>query len=131
MISWRGMARCWLLAVLVCWAGCGPTAYIRQVTFRADSAVEDARRADAEKLAPYWWTRAVEYLRKARETAARADFQGANRFGRLATEAAEKAVEEAKDPSKRPLVLPKDNVAPAKDSAAPAKDAVAPAKDAP
>ena len=54
------------------------------------------------------------------------DFQGANRFGRLASEAAEKAATEAevaaKDPSKQP-VNPAE-VAPAKDS-----DATAPAKD--
>lgn len=122
MISSRGM-RCWLLAVLalVFWA-CGPTAYIRQVTFRADSAVEEARRADAEKLAPYWYTRAVEYLHKARENAARADFEGANRFGRLATESAEKAVEEAKQPKEKPDEKPE--ATDAKDT----KDAAAPAK---
>jgi hypothetical protein len=108
-------------------AGCGPIVYVSQVHDASD-AIDTARAAQAEKYAPYWWTRATQYLQKAREIAAYADFQGANRFGLLATEAAEKATEEAKlaerDPSKRPLDLAPD-VAPAKD-AAPAKD-VAPA----
>lgn len=84
-------------------AACGPLAYVNEVTRRADDAVAEARQAEAEKYAPYWWTRATQYLHKARENAARADFQGANRFGRLATEAAQKAIVEAKDPSKRPI----------------------------
>ena len=123
-------------------AACGPIAYVSDVTVNADNAVEAARAAQADKLAPYWWTRAKEYLHKARENAARADFQGANRFGRLAHEAAEKALEEAKAPSKRPIDLGKEpggdgGIAPAKDGAgaAPAKDggggSVAPAKDEP
>ena len=63
----------------------------------------------------------------AREVAGHADFQGANHFGRLAADAAEKAAVEAKlaekDPSRRPLEQP--TVAPAKG------DVTAPAKDAP
>jgi sRNA-binding protein len=125
-------------------AACGPVAYVNEVTRRASDAVQEARIAEADKNAPYWWTRATEYLHKARENAARADFQGANRFGRLATEAAQKAIVEGKDPSKRPIdpnAPEGGGVAPAKDAkdpggAAPAKDAkdpagVAPAKDAP
>jgi kynurenine formamidase len=109
---------------------------VGEVTMRADGAVARARHAEAEKYAPYWWTRATEYLHKARERAAYADFQGANRFGRLAAEAAEQAIVDAKDWSKRPIdpdeSLPADEPTPAKDApakAAPAKDA--PAKDAP
>jgi hypothetical protein len=111
-------------------AGCGPVAYVG-VTRRASDAVDAARAVHADKYAPYWWTRATQYLHKANEIAAHADFQGANRFGRLATEAANKAAEEAtlaaRDPSRRPLDTPPD-VAPAKDTA-PAP--VAPAKDRP
>lgn len=127
------MARRWVLfaatSAALGSAGCGPIVYVNEVTRRADDAVEAARRAEADKLAPYWWTRATQYLHKAREVAARADFQGANRFGRLATAAAEKALEEAADPSKQPL-----DVAPAKESGAtePAPaNGVAPAKDVP
>jgi hypothetical protein len=115
-------------------AACGPIAYVNEVTRHADDAVAAARQAEAEKYSPYWWTRATEYLHKARENAARADFQGANRFGRLASEAAEKAIVEAKDPAKRPLDL--EPASPKGKGVAPAKDAkdpggVAPAKDAP
>lgn len=114
------MMRSWLLALAL--VGCGPIVYVNEVTRRASSAVDEARAAEADKYAPYYWTRATEYLRKAHELAAYADMQEANRYGRLASEAAELALEEAttakKDPAKR---------------AAPAKDVVpvAPAKETP
>ena len=120
-----------LLLVLV--AACGPVAYVGQVTLKADDAVDAARQAEADKYSPYYWTRATQYLRMAREVAGHADYQGANRFGRLATEAAVKAKEEAeiaaKDPSKRPL---EDKPATGGGKLAPAKDPksdIAPAKD--
>jgi sRNA-binding protein len=126
-------------------AGCGPITYVGDVTHRASDAVDQARAAQAEKYAPYWWTRATQYLHKAREVAAHADFQGANRFGRLAAEAATHAAEDAriaaKDPAKRPPDTAPD-IAPVKDApiapsrdlpaparAAPARDPLAPAKD--
>jgi len=130
------------LAVAVLAAGlaaCGPIAYVNEVR-RADDKVAEARHAEAEKYAPYWWTRATEYLHKARERAARADFQGANRFGRLSAAAAEQAVVDAKDPSKRPIDLEQDparrkggkGIAPAKDPGeAGGAGGVAPAKDGP
>lgn len=100
-------------------AACGPIAYVNEVTRRADDAVAEARLAEADKNAPYWYTRATQYLHKARENAARADFQGANRFGRLAAEAAEQAIVEAKDPSKRPIDpnAPDDDAPPAPEAA--------------
>jgi sRNA-binding protein len=117
------------LVLVAMLAACGPVAYIGQVTLRADDAVEAARAAEADKYSPYWWTRATQYLHMAREVAGHADYQGANHFGRLAEEAANKAREEAevaaKDPAKRPV--PPDAIAPAKDP----KDGIAPAKDAP
>jgi hypothetical protein len=110
----RSMRVIALVAVL---ASCGPIAYVGQVTLRADDAVEDARAAQASTYSPYYWTRANEYLRMAREVAAHADFQGANRFGRLAEEAAIKAKAEAE--AKRDAPPP----------TAPAAPAIAPAKD--
>jgi hypothetical protein len=85
------------LVVLVCaaLAACGPIEYVNTVTRGASSALDGARAANAEKLSPYWWTRAVEYLHQARVLAAHSDFQAANRFGRRAEEAANKAREEA------------------------------------
>jgi hypothetical protein len=124
--------RTWVIALAMV-AGCGPIAYINQVPRDAAPKVERARELGADKYSPYWWTRAVVYLHMAREVAAHADYQGANRFGRLASEAADKAAEEAeaaaRDPSKRPAES--ESVAPAKDRVAPAKDdgSVAPAKE--
>jgi hypothetical protein len=82
--------------VLVAWLGaCGPVGYVSQTTMDAQRAVDAARAAGADKLSPYWWTRATQYLHMSREVAAHADFQGANRFGRLAAEAANRARTEA------------------------------------
>ena len=120
---------------LACLLGCGPIAYIRQVPYGAADKVDHARSLQAEKYSPYWWTRAVVYLHMAREVAAHADYQGANHFGRLSSEAADKAAEEAelgaRDPSKRP-VNPTKELAPAKDTDAPppaSGSGVAPAKE--
>jgi hypothetical protein len=124
-----------LCAIALC--ACGPVAYVGNVTFHADGEIQKARELHADKFSPYYWTRANQYLHMARDVAAHADFQGANRFGRLAAEAAVKAQEEAelgaKDPSKLPYIdLDKDTQpkSPGKD-VAPAKDGggVAPAKD--
>ncbi len=129
----------WLIALGLV-AGCGPVAYVNQVTRTAGTAVDEARAAHAEKLAPYWWTRATQYLHMAREVAGHADFQGANHFGRLAADAADHATAEAKDAALHPanvqIIKPHDT-APAKDddapvpTPAPAKGKIAPAKDAP
>jgi hypothetical protein len=121
------MGRMFAVVLIVVTTACGPIAYVNEVTRRASTAVDAAHAAQADKYAPYYWTRATQYLHQARVKAAASDFEGANRFGRLATEAAEKAVVEAtiaeKDPSKRPLELQKTKgVAPAKGEIAPAKD---------
>jgi len=89
------MRRIVIVCALVLVSACGPIEYVNTVTRRADHAVDEARAADAPKWSPYWWTRAVEYLHQARVEAAGADFQAANRFGRLATEAADRAREES------------------------------------
>jgi uncharacterized protein DUF4398 len=118
-----------LLAVMV--SACGPIVYVNDVTRRASDSVDHAHAASADKYAPYYWTRANEYLVKARDRAAHADFQGANRFGKLAYEAAELAEQEAiaakKDPSRRPIEV-KPDVAPAKPKG---DEPIAPAKDSP
>lgn len=91
------------LALVVMLAGCGPIGYVSQVNRTATTTVEEARALNAAKYAPYWWTRAIEYLHKAREEAAHANFGAANRFGRLSAEAAE----HAKADSTRRLADPK------------------------
>lgn len=129
MIGSAAMPRLALLALAL--AACGPGRYVGSVR-RAADAVDEARAAHADTLAPYWWTRATAYLHEARAIAAHADYQGAVRFSRLATEAANQAADEARlaarDPSSasgRPLDG-KGPVAPAKGPAP-----IAPARDAP
>jgi hypothetical protein len=126
------------LFVLAAWlCACGPIEYVNQVTRRADSAVAAARVAEAETYSPYWWTRATEYLRQARVEAAAADFQAANRFGRLATEAADNAREEAlrvaADPEARKAMEPPPAKAKTKTTPvlAPVRDADDDSADAP
>lgn len=112
-------------------AACGPIAYVNQVTRSADTAVEAARAVEAEKYAPYWWTRANEYLHEARERAARADFQGANRFGKLATDAAQQAVIDAEAAKGNPDLLPIDATGKSPPETEKPTTPVAPAKDEP
>lgn len=133
-----------VVAVLAIALGaCGPIAYVHQVSMSADEALDEARAAQAEKYSPYYWTRAITYLHMAREVAAHADYQGANKFGRLATEAALKAKEEGEIGQQNPARLPyihleqdKDDKGDKAKQLAPAKDkapaeGVAPAKDEP
>jgi hypothetical protein len=105
--QWRraGLLACAVLLATSLCAACGPIEYVNQVTRRASSEVDAAKAVKADKHAPYWYTLAVEYLHKAREEAATADFQAANRFGRRSAEAARKAralsIERTQNPKRR------------------------------
>jgi hypothetical protein len=122
------------LLVVLALGACGPIAYVNEVSRKASDSIDAARAAQADKYSPYYWTRATQYFHQAKVLAAHADFQGANRFGRLASEAADKAIVEAaaaaKDPSKRPLEPGRDGktLAPAKEDTG---GGVAPAKETP
>jgi hypothetical protein len=100
------LASALLCAALFCLA-CGPIEYVNQVTRRASSEVDAAKAVKADKHAPYYYTLAVEYLNKAREEAAAADFQAANRFGRRSAEAARKARALAKERAANPKARPR------------------------
>ena len=95
------------LAAAVLLVGCGPITYVNQVTRRASAQVASAKSAQADKYAPYWYTLAVEYLHKAREEAASADYEAANRLGRRSEQAAKLArkyaIERAADPAFQPV----------------------------
>ncbi len=123
IVRGMGSSRSWmLLAALVAGSGgCGPIAYVNQVTRDASTKVEHARELGAETASPYWWTRATTYLRMAREVGAHADYQGANRFGRLAAEAADKAAAEAE--TVPAAASPKAKARGKRPEHAPAKDA--------
>jgi hypothetical protein len=77
-------------ALLAALSACGPvqsTAYLLD----AEVQIEAARTAQADKLAPYEWTLANLYIRKAREEVAYSDFEVAVDFARKASENANKA----------------------------------------
>ncbi len=79
---------------LICLLGagaCGPVTYINQVPRKAQAELEAAEAVNAAERAPYYYTLAVHYLRRARQEAARADYGAANRFGRKAENAARQA----------------------------------------
>ncbi|HTA20565.1 MAG TPA: DUF4398 domain-containing protein [Polyangia bacterium] len=71
-------------------SGCGPIEYINQVGIKAAGAVSAAKLAQADRYAPYEYTAAEEYLHKAREEAAYAEYEDAIEFGRKAEELANK-----------------------------------------
>jgi hypothetical protein len=74
----------------VLFSACGPIEYINQVGVRAASAVSAAKLAQADRYAPYEYTAAEEYLHKAREEAAYAQYEDAIAFGEKAEELANK-----------------------------------------
>jgi hypothetical protein len=80
-----------LAAVLCGLIGCGPARFISQVNDKAAGAVAAAKEAKADVLAPYEDTAAAEYLHKAREEGAYAEYQVAIEYGRRAEDLAVKA----------------------------------------
>jgi undecaprenyl pyrophosphate synthase len=72
-------------------AACGPIGYLQQVHGKARDAVTEARHAGAETAAPYEYTSAVEYLKKAEEEGDHAEYQVAIEYGRQAEAFAQKA----------------------------------------
>ncbi|HVV49162.1 MAG TPA: DUF4398 domain-containing protein [Polyangia bacterium] len=75
-----------LAPLMVSALGCGPVEYIDQVGNRAASAVSAAKLASADRYAPYEYTKAEEYLHKAREEAGHAEYEDAIDFGQKAEE---------------------------------------------
>jgi hypothetical protein len=113
--AWRfGAIAAFAVAAAV---ACGPIEYVNEVTRKASNDVAAAEAVANENDAHYvyWFTLAREYLHQAREEAAAADYQAANRFGRKASFAARKAKESAlrsaADPSSmvRPLDVGPDD----------------------
>jgi hypothetical protein len=77
-------------------AGCGPSLYTFNVV-PASQAVEQAAQANAAEHAPYEYFAAREYLAKAREEAAQANYQDAIRFAERANEYGEQARDTARE----------------------------------
>ncbi|WPB74220.1 DUF4398 domain-containing protein [Archangium violaceum] len=79
-------------------AGCGPLRSTSNL-LDAEVQIQAARTAGAEKLAPYEWTAANLYIRKAREEVGYSDFQAgvdfAEKAARFAAEARTRAMANA------------------------------------
>jgi hypothetical protein len=65
---------------------CGPVTYLSRVTFGSSGELTEMRATNAPKMAPYEWTAATEYHRRAMELAGYARFHDANNFAKKAQE---------------------------------------------
>ncbi len=72
-------------------AGCGPIVYVRDVSPKTSAALEQARADNAERLAPYEFTKASLYYDKAREEAGHAYYQNAVDWGRRSQDCSRRA----------------------------------------
>jgi Domain of unknown function (DUF4398) len=82
--------------------GCGPIGYMQQVQGRARQAVAEARQAGAERTALYEYTAALEYLKKAEEEGAHAEYRVAIDLGRRSEDFAKRAAALARQPGTAP-----------------------------
>lgn len=86
------------VAVVPLLAGCiGPIDYLNTVARKARRAVAEAEAVNAQKLSPYEYWSAVTYLQMAREKAAHADFEDANKYGGRAVKMGELAKRQASE----------------------------------
>jgi hypothetical protein len=104
------------LCVLLLGAGCAMSATARVVI--AGDSVESAKRAEADKYAIYEYTKATEYLHKAREEYGYADYEAAGKFADEAQVWGDKAREKTREHPTTPInqqpsapapVAPSDN----------------------
>jgi hypothetical protein len=79
-----------VLVALAVLSGCGP---VQSTSFLmdAETMLEGARTAQAEKLAPYEWTAANLYLHKSKEEVGYSDFEQAVDYAKKAVEFATRA----------------------------------------
>ncbi|MFH1131064.1 MAG: DUF4398 domain-containing protein [Pseudomonadota bacterium] len=75
--------------------GCGPGSYLVVVASGATRAVSKAKAANAEKLAPYEYWSATEYLKMAREVGTYANYDLAWNYGKKAENMAHQAEKKA------------------------------------
>ena len=75
----------WVAFVALLTACVGPISYLNTVARQARRAVAEAEAVNAKQLSPYEYWSAVTYLTMAREKAAQADFEDANKYGARAT----------------------------------------------
>jgi hypothetical protein len=92
------------LVALALVTGCGPTRSTALI-MDAEVELEAARTADAPKLAPYEYTAAAAYLKKAREEQGYSDFE-------VAIDFAEKAVKNAREAKRRAMAAKNEGALP-------------------
>jgi hypothetical protein len=91
------------LFIMCGWAalcGCGPlqsTAFLVD----AETMLEAARASDAERLAPYEWTKANLYFLKAKEEVGYSDYEQGVDFAKKAVDLATQAKESAQKTAKK------------------------------
>jgi hypothetical protein len=71
--------------------GCGPIMYIKDVSPRTAAALNQAKADQAERYAPYEYTKASLYYDKAREDAGHAYYQNAAEWGRRSQDCSARA----------------------------------------
>jgi hypothetical protein len=82
----------WALALgFLLFSGCGPIVYLKEVSARTATALNQAKADGADTQAPYEYTKADLYYRKAREDAGRAHFQDAIDWGRRSQDCSRRA----------------------------------------
>ena len=94
------MVRPFLVVCALGAAACGPFQSTSHL-LDAQAALDQARVANAEKLAPYEWTAANLYLHKAREEVGYSDYEHAIRYAQTAAKFASLAREHAVKTAKR------------------------------
>lgn len=65
-------------------SACGPVTYVSRITFGATGDLAEAKASKSDKMAPYEYTAATEYHRRAKELAGYARFEDANEFAKKA-----------------------------------------------
>lgn len=93
-------ARAVLISAVVASVGCGP---VQSTSFLidAETMLDAAQTAQAEKLAPYEWTAASLYLHKSKEEVGYSDFEQAVDYAKKAVDFATKARDGATKAAKR------------------------------
>lgn len=95
-ITFRKGAQLGLLAALVVFApGCGGLFYAIEAG-SASSKLEQAKQLDAEHRSPYHYFSAQEYLKKASEEAASADYSDAIDMAEEAAKHADEAIKDSR-----------------------------------
>lgn len=84
-----------LLAAVIGSAGCGAVSASSAVN-EAGRDLSEAQAQQADKYAPYYYTRAESYLQKAKELNGMGQFQVAAEYARVSVEAATKSLEVGK-----------------------------------